>query len=40
MELAAEQGGDHLAVEIDRRLAALKISRSKVGWRQAPGVPP
>ncbi|MDB5466532.1 MAG: hypothetical protein JWQ46_1294 [Phenylobacterium sp.] len=36
MELAAEQGADHLAVEIDRRLASLDASRSKVSWRQRP----
>lgn len=34
MELAAEQGADHLIVEIDRRLAALETSRSRVSWRQ------
>jgi hypothetical protein len=36
MELAAEQGADHLAVEIDKRLASLETSRSKVSWRQRP----
>ncbi len=36
MELAAAQGPDHLAVEIDRRLASLQTSRSKVSWRQRP----
>lgn len=36
MELAAEQGADHLAVEIDKRLATLETSRSKVSWRQRP----
>ena len=36
MELAAEQGADHLAVEIDRRLASLQSSGSKVHWRQRP----
>src|SRR5688572_8010493 len=36
MELAAEQGADHLLPEIDKRLAALSTSRSKVGWRQRP----
>lgn len=34
MELAAVQGGDHLAVEIDRRLGSLQTSRSKVSWRK------
>ncbi|HEY0438017.1 MAG TPA: hypothetical protein VGC92_15360 [Phenylobacterium sp.] len=34
MELAAEQGADHLVVEIDRRLASLDASRSKVPWRR------
>jgi hypothetical protein len=36
MELAAEQGAEHLAVEIDRRLGSLGSSRSKVSWRQRP----
>ncbi|MCR5877727.1 DUF6880 family protein [Phenylobacterium sp. J367] len=34
MELAAEQGAEHLAVEIDRRLASLETSRGKISWRQ------
>src|SRR4051812_18027125 len=34
MELAAEQGAEHLALEIDKRLASLETSRSKVSWRQ------
>jgi len=34
MELAAEQGADHLLVEIDKRLGSLDTSRSKVSWRQ------
>jgi hypothetical protein len=34
MELAAEQGADHLAVEVDKRLASLETSRSKVSWRK------
>src|SRR3954470_20452203 len=34
MELAAEQGADHLALEIDKRLASLEASRSRVSWRQ------
>ena len=36
MELAAAQGSEHLAVEIDKRLASLETSRSKVSWRQRP----
>lgn len=36
MELAAEQGGEHLAAEIDRRLGTLETSRSKVSWRKRP----
>ena len=36
MELAADQGAEHLVVEIDKRLAALGASRSKVSWRQRP----
>jgi len=36
MELAAEQGADHLAPEIDRRLASLETSRGKISWRQRP----
>jgi hypothetical protein len=34
MELAAEQGADHLVVEIDKRLVSLETSRSKVSWRK------
>lgn len=34
MELAAEHGAEHLLVEIDKRLASLEVSRSKVSWRQ------
>ncbi|WP_299538569.1 DUF6880 family protein [Phenylobacterium sp.] len=34
MELAAEQGADHLVLEIDRRVASLEASRSKVSWRK------
>ncbi len=34
MELAAEQGADHLVGEIDKRLASLETSRSKVSWRK------
>ena len=36
MELAAEQGADHLILEIDRRLSTLETSRSRVSWRQRP----
>ncbi len=36
MELAAEQGAEHLTPEIDKRLASLTTSRSKVSWRQRP----
>jgi hypothetical protein len=36
MELAAEQGADHLASEIDKRLASLETSRGKISWRQRP----
>lgn len=36
MELAAEQGAEHLAPEIDRRLGSLESSRGKVSWRQRP----
>jgi hypothetical protein len=34
MELAAEQGAEHLAPEIDKRLASLETSRGKISWRQ------
>lgn len=36
MELAAEQGAEHLLPEIDRRLALLASSRGAVSWRQRP----
>jgi len=36
MELAAEQGAEHLLPEIDRRLTLLANSRGRVGWRQRP----
>ncbi|THD83251.1 MAG: hypothetical protein E7812_00185 [Phenylobacterium sp.] len=36
MELAAAQGADHLAPEIDRRLTSLETSRGKISWRQRP----
>jgi hypothetical protein len=34
MELAAEQGADHLVLEVDKRLSSLAGSRSKVSWRK------
>jgi hypothetical protein len=34
MDLAAEVGPDHLAVEIGKRLAALEARRSRVHWRK------
>lgn len=33
MELAAEQGPEHLVAEIDKRLGSLETSRGRVGWR-------
>jgi hypothetical protein len=36
MELAAEQGAEHLLPEIDRRLQLLSTSRGAVSWRQRP----
>lgn len=36
MELAAEQGAEPLGLEIDKRLATLETSRSKVSWRKRP----
>jgi hypothetical protein len=36
MELAAEQGPEHLVAEIDKRLASLESSRGKILWRQKP----
>jgi ribosomal protein L22 len=36
MELAAEQGPEHLLPEIDRRIALLGASRGAVSWRQRP----
>lgn len=36
MELAAEQGAEHLLPEIDRRLGMLGKSRGTVSWRQRP----
>jgi hypothetical protein len=37
MELAAAQGGEHLALELDRRLDTHASSRSRVSWRKRPG---
>jgi hypothetical protein len=34
MELAAEQGAEHLLPEIDKRLGALAVARSRISWRQ------
>jgi hypothetical protein len=36
MELAAEQGAEHLLAEIDRRLARLAATHGAVSWRQRP----
>jgi len=36
MELAALQGLDHLAAEVDKRLTSLETLTSKVSWRQRP----
>jgi len=36
MELAAAQGSEHLALELDKRLATLEGSRSKISWRKRP----
>ena len=36
MELAAEQGAEHLLPEIDRRISLLAASRGAVSWRQRP----
>jgi hypothetical protein len=36
MELAAEQGAEHLLPEIDRRLTLVGTSRGIVSWRQRP----
>ncbi|MEW5687970.1 MAG: DUF6880 family protein [Pseudomonadota bacterium] len=38
MELAAEQGAEHLLPEIDRRLALVSTSRGAVSWRQRPAL--
>ena len=36
LELAAEVGAADLALEIDKRLAALQASRTRVSWRKRP----
>jgi hypothetical protein len=36
MELAATQGVEHLAAEVDKRLTSLETQTSKVSWRQRP----
>lgn len=36
MELAAAQGAEHLALELDRRLTTLEGSRGKISWRKRP----
>jgi hypothetical protein len=38
MEVAAEQGAEHLAPQIDKRLASVQTSRGKITWRQKPAV--
>ena len=38
MEVAAEQGAEHLIPQIDKRLATLETSRGQVSWRQKPAV--
>jgi hypothetical protein len=38
MEVAAEQGPEHLIPQIDKRLATLETSRGQVSWRQKPAV--
>ncbi len=38
MELAAEQGSEHLLAEIDRRLTLIAAARSPVSWRQRPAL--
>ena len=34
MELAAEHGAEHLALEIDKQLTTLQTSRTRVSWRK------
>jgi hypothetical protein len=36
MELAAAQGAEHLALELDKRLTTLEGSRGKISWRKRP----
>lgn len=36
MELAASQGVEHLAAEVDKRLTSLETQSAKVSWRQRP----
>ena len=36
MELAAEVGAADLAFELDKRLTALEVSRTRVSWRKRP----
>ena len=36
MELAANQGAEHLAPEIDKRLTSLETLTTKISWRQRP----
>lgn len=36
MELAASQGVEHLATEVDKRLTSLETLASRVSWRQRP----
>ena len=36
MELAASQGVEHLAPEVDKRLTSLETLTSKISWRQRP----
>src|ERR1700712_4675085 len=38
MEVAAEQGVEHLVPQVDKRLATLETSRGQVTWRQKPAV--
>src|ERR1700710_2567746 len=38
MEVAAEQGAEHLVPQVDKRLATLETSRGQVSWRQKPAV--
>jgi hypothetical protein len=34
LELAAQDGGDTIAAEVGRRLAALRSARSFIDWQQ------